>query len=184
MQGKKAMDFTNDSTTNKLILLYVLDKMEIPLTENSILEICCSTNNWINYMDLKDILFQLLEAKLIYRPNTPNNENRYNITYNGRTCLSQFYTRIHASLRDVISAFANEKKMHYKRTQEYVGRYYKNIDGSYTVNLQIVEPHTTDSYFDLEMKVPTRTSAVNACKKWRDNAASIYEYIYSKIIDS
>ena len=33
------MDFANDSTTNKLILLYVLDKMEIPLTENSILEI-------------------------------------------------------------------------------------------------------------------------------------------------
>ncbi|MBO4937216.1 MAG: DUF4364 family protein [Clostridia bacterium] len=178
------MDFANDSTTNKLILLYVLDKMEIPLTENSILEICCSYNNWINYMDLKDILYQLLETKLVYRPNTQNNEERYNITYNGRTCLSQFYTRIPASMRDAISDFAKNKKMHYKRTQEYVGRYYKNIDGSYTVNLRIVEPHTTDSYFNLEFKVPTRASAINTCKKWRETAASVYEQIYSKLIEN
>ena len=40
------MDFVPDNTVNKLILLYVLDKMEIPLTENSILEICSSQNGF------------------------------------------------------------------------------------------------------------------------------------------
>ena len=52
------MDFVPDNTVNKLILLYVLDKMEIPLTENSILEICSSQNNWVNWMDCKDLLAQ------------------------------------------------------------------------------------------------------------------------------
>ena len=92
------MEFVSNNTVDKLILLYVLDKMEIPLTENSILEICSSQNNWINYMDCKDLLYQLLNAKFIYKPNTDSDENRYNITVAGRDCLSQFYTRIPASL--------------------------------------------------------------------------------------
>ena len=105
------MDFVADNTVNKLILLFVLDKMEIPLTEISILEICSSQNNWINYMDCKDLLYQLLNAKFIYKPNTTNNESRYNITVAGRECLSQFFTKIPASLRNSIAKFAAENNL-------------------------------------------------------------------------
>ncbi len=178
------MDFVPDNTVNKLILLYVLDKMEIPLTENSILEICSSQNNWVNWMDCKELLSQLIEAKFVYRPSTENDENRYNITVAGRECLSQFYTRIPISLRDKISAFAQENKMLYKRNQEYVAKSYKNVDGSYTVDFKILEPLTTDSIFTLSLKTDTRHSATTACKRWRELAANIYEYIYSKIIES
>lgn len=179
----KEMQFKPDDTVNKLIIMYVLDKMEIPLTENSILEICSSQNNWINYMDCKDLLYQLIKAKFIYKPNTTNNESRYNITYAGRDCLSQFFTRIPASLRDSISQFAKENKMHFKRSQEYVGSYYKNMDGSYSVELKILEPLTTDSIFELKLKTDTRHNAIVACKKWRELAANVYETIYGKIID-
>lgn len=177
------MDFVADNTVNKLILLFVLDKMEIPLTEISILEICSSQNNWINYMDCKDLLYQLLNAKFIYKPNTTNNESRYNITVAGRECLSQFFTKIPASLRNSIAKFASENKLHFKRNQEYVGKYYKNIDGSYTVELRILEPLTTDSIFDISIKTDTRHNAIVACKKWREMAPSIFEYVYAKIIE-
>ena len=40
------MDFEQDNTIHKLKLLFVLDKMEIPLTENNIIDICTSSNNW------------------------------------------------------------------------------------------------------------------------------------------
>ena len=177
------MDFVADNTVNKLILLFVLDKMEIPLTEISILEICSSQNNWINYMDCKDLLYQLLNAKFVYKPNTTNNESRYNITVAGRECLSQFFTKIPASLRNSIAKFAAENKLHFKRNQEYVGKYYKNIDGSYTVELRILEPLTTDSIFDISIKTDTRHNAIVACKKWREMAPSIFESVYAKIIE-
>ena len=70
------MDFVPDNTVNKLILLYVLDKMEIPLTENSILEICSSQNNWVNWMDCKDLLAQLIVSKFVYKPNTDSAAHR------------------------------------------------------------------------------------------------------------
>lgn len=178
------MDFVPDNTVNKLILLYVLDKMEIPLTENSILDICSSQNNWVNWMDCKDLLAQLITSKFVYKPNTDNDENRYNITVAGRACLSQFYTRIPASKRDMIAEFAENNKMQYKRNQEYVAKSYKNEDGSYTVDLKILEPLTTEAIFTLKLKTDTRHNASVACKHWRELAANVYEYVYSKIIES
>jgi len=178
------MDFVSDNTVDKLILLYVLDKMEIPLTENSILEICSSQNNWINWMSCKDLLSQLIDAKFVYKPNTNSDESRYNITVSGRGCLSQFYTKIPASLRDNIAKFAEENKMQFKRNQEYIAKSYKNEDGSYTVDLKILEPLTTESIFTLSIKTDTRHNATIACKKWRETAANVYEYIYSKIIEN
>ncbi len=176
------MDFVPDSTVNKLILLYVLDKMEIPLTENSILEICSSQNDWINWMDCKDLLSQLLTSKLVYKPNNDNDETRYNITVAGRGCISDFYTRIPKSLRDKIDSFASTNRLQFKRNQEYVSKNYKNEDGSYTVELKILEPATASTIFSVTIKADTRNSAMHACTRWRDLAPNIYEAIYSKII--
>ena len=39
------MDFEQDNTIHKLKLLFVLDKMEIPLTENNIIDIPCVLHN-------------------------------------------------------------------------------------------------------------------------------------------
>lgn len=178
------MDFVPDDTVNKLIILYVLDKMEIPLTENSILEICSSQNNWVNWMDCKDLLIKLIDAKFVYKPSVETDESRYNITVTGRECLSQFYTRIPASLRAQIDEFATENKLLFKRNQEYVSKNYKNEDGSYTVELRILEPLTSDAMFALTLKTDTRHNAMYICKKWRDQAPAVYEYIYSKIIDN
>ena len=60
------MQVKGDAILNKLILLFVFDKMECPLTENTIIDMCCSSNNWISYMDCKPILNQLLEYGFIY----------------------------------------------------------------------------------------------------------------------
>ena len=80
--------FVPDETENKLILLFVLDKMEIPLTENSIMDITTSKNSWLSYMDCKDILWQLVNAKFVYYEQNPNNkeDGLYSITAEGRDC--------------------------------------------------------------------------------------------------
>ena len=59
------MNFRPDTMLSKIILLYVFDKIEIALTENSIMEICWSRNNWLNYMEIVDILPSLIEMNFI-----------------------------------------------------------------------------------------------------------------------
>lgn len=178
------MDFTPDSTINKLILLFVLDKMEIPLSDNSIMDICTSRNNWLNYMDCKDILWQLLETHFVYKTNGDNSECRYAITLDGRDCLSHFYLRIPQSLRENITNFCKDNRMEFKRSQEYVSSYEKNPDGSHTVTLKIKEPMVNLPLLEVKLKTPTRHSAIMACKKWNEKAPNIYEFLYDGLIEN
>lgn len=178
------MEFSQDSTVSKLILLFILEKMEIPLTENSIIDICTSRNDWLNYMECKDVLYQLIEANFVYKSGTGNtSEERYNITYEGQNCLEHFYERIPAELREQISEYAKENKVSFKRSQEYVSDYFKNNDGSYTVVLKIRSSLVNVSLFEMKLKTPSRQNALEACKNWREKAHLVYEYIYESLVN-
>lgn len=171
-------DFVADSMVNKLILLYTLEKMEIPLTENSIIDICTNKNDWLGYMDCKDVMWQLLDVKLIYKTIDSEAESRYNITIEGRNCLSHFYQKIPLSLRDKIVAFAKNNRMNFKRAQEYVGKCVKSTDGTYLCTLQIKDPLEGKNMFEMKISMPSSKLANQTIKKWKNKAPNIYESIY------
>ena len=173
-----------DAITNKLIILFVMEKMEMPLTENSIIEICSVKNTWINYMDCLDLLYQLSESKLIYKTECKEGEMRYNLTFEGRDCLSYFYKRVPIALRDEMTEFCKANRLSIKQSQEYYANYTDADDGSYLVTMRIYESLISKPLFEIKAKAPTRQSAEEACKKWRQSAPNIYEYIYENLIDT
>ncbi len=173
--------FVPDNTTMKLILLFVLEKMEIPLTEDSIIDICTNKNDWLRYMDCKDCMWQLLDIGYIAKTNT-GDFDRYNITYDGRNCLSNFYLKIPSSTREQITTFAKANRIEFKRAQEYVGSYFKNTDGSYTTSLKIKDPLEAQNLFELKIVYPNRKSAIDATKKWKNTAPQIFEYVYDTLL--
>lgn len=175
--------FERDQTTGKLILLWVMEKMEIPLTENSILDMCTSKNNWLNYMECKELMWELLNSGFLYKTEEAENEERYTITYEGRNCLSHFYKRISLSTREKITDYVKLNRMNVKRSQEYLSDYTKNSDGSFTVNLRIRSQLVNQPMFELKIKAPSRNSAMNACKKWQDIAPNVYENIVETLIE-
>lgn len=180
------MEFVLDGVVNKLILLYTLEKMEIPLTENSIMDICTSRNKWLGYMDCRESLWQLLEAGFIFKQADPTgqtheNDLQYTITYDGRSCLSHYFQRIPVSLREEITSFAKENRATFKRNQEYVSDYYKNNDGTYTIVLKIKDSSSSENLFELKIRANSRSQAVVACKNWRDQAPKVYEYLLEHV---
>ncbi len=176
------MDY--DAVTNKLIILFCLDKMEMPLTESSIIEICSVKNSWINYMDCLDLLYQLTEAKLIYKTECKEKEMRYSLTFEGRECLSYFYKRIPANLRDEITQYSKANRLSIKQAQEYYANYTDADDGSYLVTLRIYESLISTPLFEINIKAPTRQAAEEACKKWKQSAPNIYEHIFDSLINT
>ena len=176
-------DYRPDATTNKLLLLFIFDKMEIPLTENSIMDICTNKNNWLKYMDCKEYLAQLVESNLLYCVEPHKNTQLYSLTYEGRTCLSMFFQNIPISIRDDIVNFAKNNIQHIKRTQEYTSDYQKMSDGSYLNTFSIKDPHLQQSIFEIKMKFDNRSDAIAACKKWIDKAPEIYENMFISLIN-
>ncbi|MBQ2712269.1 MAG: DUF4364 family protein, partial [Clostridia bacterium] len=118
-----------NETTNKLIMLFVFDKMEIPLVEDTVVDICSVTNEWIPQMECRILIHDLLESDLLCSIVAPNQDMLYAITAAGRECLAHFFIRIPASLRDHVSEFVSENRMMYRRKQEYLPDYFKNADG-------------------------------------------------------
>lgn len=175
--------YSSDSTIAKIILLYVFDKMEIPMTESTILNLCCTKNTWINYMTCKSIMMDLIETNFI-RPlsnQQPNQEPFYIITTDGRACLNYFFVKVPSSLREQIAEYISMHRLNFRKMQEFFGDYYKNEDGSYTVVLKILEP--TGIMLDLKLKVQDRSEAASIYKKWEEKASTVYGFLQDVLND-
>jgi len=167
-----------DSRVLKLIILFVFDKMCIALSESTILDICTSDNNWLTYMECKQYLAELLETNLLYR--VPKGE-MYNITNDGVGCLSMFVSKIPASIRDEIVAYARENRMKFKKRQSYFCDYSKNADGSYTVIMKINNDTTT--IMEMKLVVSNRQQAKYIYKNWVDKASNTYATIHDMLLE-
>lgn len=169
-----------DLTISKLILLYVFDQMEIPVTSDTLIEMCCSQNNWLTYMTLTQILPELVDTGFIVLCSGSGTEY-YKITQEGRDCLNYFFTKVPASTRSEISAYIKKNRQSYKRNQEYFRDYYKNKDETYTVNLKIIDP--TGSKLEIKLNVANRAEAKTVFNKWSNSASDVYSAIYKILIE-
>ena len=175
------MDTANNAKISKLVILFVFDKMEIPLTEETILDMCCSQNQWISYMLCKEIMAYLVESNFIVINTNKSGERYYNITAEGRLCLNYFFSNIPVSLRDEISNFIKMNRINFRRKQEYFRDYSRNDDGSYTVLLKILDPN--GAKLELKLNVATRAAAQDIYKKWESKASEVYGALYDILLD-
>lgn len=175
-------DFVADEMVQKLILLFIFEKMEFPLTDASMSEIIMANPSWMNYMEYKDALFRLGESKFIYRA-SHGSDIAFGITQDGRMALAHFYIKIPASIREEITDFAKENRQRFKRNQEYTYDYFKNSDGTHTVVLRIKDSSAADNLLEIRVKTTTRASAIRAANKWKNKAASVYETVHSLMLE-
>ncbi len=173
---------TQDSTLNKLILLFVFDKMETALTEATILDLCSYKNNWIDYTNCKQTLYEVVQNGFVYK-SVPmgGGDELYDLTAEGRWCLKNFYTRIPGSVRQLIADDIKHKRIDYRRKQDYVATYEKCPDGSYDVILKIVEP--TKTTLEIKFNVMTRNIAKYIERTWAEKAPGVYSKISDTLID-
>ena len=174
------MSIQGEPLINKLMILFLFDKMEVPLTESTLSEICTSKNSWLNYMDFIQTKDALIDGNFIVNL-TPNTNPIYSITANGRACLADFYTNIPISRREEIAHFAKKHQKFYRAKQEYVSDFYRNKDGTYTVNLKILE--LQQPTFELKFIVPTRQIAKDIHNNWTKKAHTTWQTIYETLVD-
>lgn len=175
--------FSSDDTETKLILLYMLEQIEIPLSEQFIFDICTTRNSWINYMELKAVFPDLINFNLIFSVDKKNENKRYSLTAQGRDCVNSFYNEIPEELREDISIFCKNNRMYFKRLQEYVAEFKKNADGTYMVKLRIIDSTSDIPTFEININLQTRAEAIKATELWTTKAPNFYEFVYTNLLD-
>ena len=175
------MEFTNSTTVSKLVLLYVFQKMEMPLTEPTIIDVCCNRNAWISYITCKEVLNDLIEIGFVLEETNPSGEKYYRITKDGIDCVFYFFMKIPISMREEIESFIKENRIIFRRKQEYFRDYFQNKDGSYTVVMKIVDPMGTK--LELKLNASNRAAAKKIYERWENKASNVYSSIYDILID-
>ncbi len=170
------IQYATNETTGKLILLYVLDKMECDLTEDTIIDMCYYQQKWISYFTCKIALSELVKSTYIQEIKNSEGMKYYRITQEGRSCLSYFYNEIPTSIRENISEFVKDNKLIFKRKQEYFFDSFKNKDGNYTVVLKIIEPNATP--LEIKLIAPTQDAVKELQKNWLESASKVFASIY------
>ena len=166
---------------SKLIILYFFDQMEVPLKEDIINDIFLEHPTWLPYTEFRSCFEELLKQNLLVNMAPKTLEPRYGITISSREGLTYFYTKIPLSVREEISSFVKKNRLSYNKKQEYVSDYYKNTDGTYTVNLKIDSAACT--LMDLKIVVQDRRKAKWIHNNWAEKAPIIYEHIHENLID-
>lgn len=176
------LEFSHDDFGTKLILLYMLEQIEIPLSEQFIMDICTTRNDWINYMECVSVFHDLLRDGFIYTPDEDPKHSRYTLTAKGRNGLSIYYEEIPDDIRNAISSFCKTNRMYFKRLQEYIGEFTKNSDGTYLVILRITETASSKPMFEIKINMQTRADAVRAVEIWTTKAPNFYEFVYTNLM--
>ena len=164
----------------KLILLFIFDKLEVPMQEDIVVDMA-SSNEWLPNIDCKDGFASLVSSGFLTNVAQSKSKPRYAITSDGRECLSPFYTNIPPSLRDDIVEHIKEIRFAYRKKQDYASDYLKNNDGSYTVVLKIES--TSVQLLELKLTIQNRNNAKWIYKNWPEKASTIYEFIHENLLE-
>ena len=138
-------------TLYKLIVLYMLSKVDFPLTNAQISEFILD-KGYTTFFKLQQALSELKDAELI-REETVHNRTLYHLTDDGEESIFYFKNKISKPIQDDIDQFLKEKKYDLKNETAIKADYYKNTAGEFSVRCQVTEQQ--EPLIDLTLSVPT-----------------------------
>lgn len=165
-------------TLYKLIILYMLEKVDFPLTNAQISGFVLD-KGYTNYFHLQQAISELIDSSLI-ESKTLRNSSYFHITEQGAQTLSYFENQISDGIKKDISAFFNENMIQMRDELSAVADSYKSETGGYQVRCRLKKRDFP--MVDLTIAVPTKEAADALCVNWKDKSQNIYENLIELLL--
>lgn len=165
-------------TLYKLIVLYMLHKVDFPLTNSQISEFVLD-RGYTTYFTLQSVLSELTQSEMI-RQETIRNSSYFTITESGEETLRYFQNRVSLAIRDDIEEYLRENKMKLRDEVSILADYYKNTADEYSVRCVVKEKYSNP--IELTVTVPDEAQAETICRNWRQKCQGIYEFVMKELL--
>ncbi|TQQ85486.1 DUF4364 family protein [Peptacetobacter hominis] len=165
---------------HKLLLLYILKKSDMALTNSQITQVVLDTE-MINYFSLQTLLSELVETGLLTTYKESDKEF-YTLTSNGLDSLEYFFSRIPECVLEKVGAYIDENKSNLLEDTQIKAGFVKQSDIEYIVNLRVIENQS--NLIDLNLNVSSEKQANMICNNWKQNASDLYGEILSLLIEN
>ncbi|CCQ98564.1 conserved hypothetical protein [[Clostridium] ultunense Esp] len=169
---------TEELAQNKLLLLYIIDRSEKPLTNEQITEFMLE-NNYMNYFLIQQYLSELINSSFIEYSITENKKT-YKMLDKGKATLSYFEDRIPKKIKEEIANKFSEIKEDEKKATQVLSEFFQKDDAQFIVNLKLVE--NDETLFSLYINVATAKQAEKICHTWENNTEHIYKNVLNMLV--
>lgn len=167
------MKLTSDNETlaeKKALILYILSKLDKPITNNALLKLVVTIDN-MNYFYFQQFLLDLLENKYIITFEE-NGESFYELTSEGKNALGLVKDiipgiekfRVDNNFKETVEQINNELSV----TSDFI----PHSENEYSVKCKIVENNQT--LFEITVFAGSREQAKAISDNWNSNAEELY----------
>lgn len=172
-------DDTLDLAESKLLLIYILKQIKLPISKNQLTEIVLK-NNFINYFTLQEYISELISANFISYSDI-DGKHRLTVTSKGDKVLNMFSNRVSETKKTLIDAYIKSNITNIRKEISLTANYTLANNDSFTVNLKATENDIT--LIDLKLNVVSNKQARDLCLKWKNNSSELYTKIIKVLID-
>jgi len=167
---------TREQAQNKLILLYVIDRLDIPVSNLQLTKLVLE-NNFMNYFLLQQFLNELCESGHL---SSETNEGKtfYRMTENGKKTLSYLPGHIPPGIKSRIDNTISQIRRNIRNETLITADYVPESENEYIVTCSVGEDNF--SLVELKITVGTKNDARTICENWKNHSQAIY----SEIIES
>ena len=164
-------------TLYKLIVLYMLDRVNFPLTKAQVGDFILE-KEYTTFLTLQQAISELTDADMV-RAKSIRNRTHLEITEEGRQTLGFFENRISSQIREEIDKYFKANEYELKNEVSVLSNYYKSTTGEYEANMIIREKNI--NLVNLTMSVPTEELAASICDKWETANQDVYNLLVEKL---
>lgn len=176
---KNSLNLDYKLVENKLLLLYLIDKMDIPLTGSQISQFALE-EEFMDYFTIRQCLSDMVNINHL-ESFVENKTTRYTITESGLQTLDYFDKRIPVEIRNKINKYVLDNRKFIKKDYETTANYFKDINSNdYTVKCGIYEDDSL--LMEINLSVVSRDQAKHICKNWKENVNELYGSILKELI--
>ncbi|MCL2198926.1 MAG: DUF4364 family protein [Defluviitaleaceae bacterium] len=164
---------------NKLLLLYLINMMELPMTRSQVTDFVIQ-NDLMNHFTLGENLADMVERGYLEatQENTSDeNITRYVVTDEGLTNLELLESQIPRHIRNIITQYVEENRGKIKKGYEKTAHYFPAENGEYIVKCGIYDDKRDTMLMELSFPVVTREQAKQMQQNWNTNYTTLYQKI-------
>ena len=163
---------------NKVLILYLLNKLPDGIKNDNLYKIVSSANN-INYFYFQELLTDLIESNFV-GSFTKDEDIIVKITSDGKNALSLTKSLLPGILKLKADNVFKEEISNIAEESSIITEYIPKNENNYTVKCKIVEKNET--VFEISTFAGSRDRAKQISDNWKKNANNIYPKIINLLL--
>lgn len=164
---------------NKVLILYLLEKLNKPITNDGLFKIISASNN-INYFYFEQYLSDLINDKLIAVQNLED-ATVYNITNAGKEALALTKEAIPGIVKLKADTVFKQELANFENSISISAEFIPNNEKNFTVKCKIIENNNT--IFEIKTFAGSNDRAKKIVDNWNKNAGEIYPQILNMLLN-